>query len=96
MKEYAKMLYENPRGIGCKNCHGERGEGKILAYYTNKGIKTPYLIPSIQGLNFEDFKKSLMQIKSVKSIMPNYSLTDNEIIALYNYINQDKEQKNEK
>ena len=25
--EYAKMLYQNPRGIGCDKCHGSGGEG---------------------------------------------------------------------
>ncbi len=88
LKEYSKMLYENPRGISCKECHGIDGSEQILGYYIKKGVKTPYKIPSIQNLSFEEFKNSLKQSKDSKSIMPNYSLTDNEIITLYNYIKQ--------
>lgn len=82
------MLYENPRGISCKKCHGNDGSEQILGYYLKKGIKTPYKIPSIQNLSFEKFKNSLNQTKNAKSIMPNYSLTNEEIVSLYNYINQ--------
>ncbi|MCX2682745.1 hypothetical protein OQH60_02530 [Campylobacter sp. MIT 21-1685] len=87
-KEYSKMLYENPRGISCKKCHGNDGGEQILGYYTKQGVKTPYIIPSIQNVGFERFKNSLLQYKDSKTIMPNYSLTDNEILALYNYIQQ--------
>ncbi|MCZ0772444.1 c-type cytochrome [Campylobacter hepaticus] len=94
LKEYAKMLYENPRGISCKKCHGKDGSEQILGYYTKNGIKTAYKIPSIQNLNFEKFKNSLNQTKNTKSIMPNYSLTDDEVMTLYNYIKQfSKEEK---
>lgn len=37
--EYSSSLYKNPRGIGCNNCHGEKGEGKLVATYTHKGEK---------------------------------------------------------
>ncbi|EHT1335644.1 hypothetical protein KXE15_001293, partial [Campylobacter jejuni] len=50
--------------------------------------------PSIQNLSFENFKNSLNQSKDAKSIMPNYSLTNDEIVTLYNYIKQfSKEEK---
>ncbi len=29
--EYAKMLYLNPRGIGCDKCHGAKGEGSLIS-----------------------------------------------------------------
>ena len=38
--EYAKMLYQNPRGIGCDKCHGSGGEGSVIAKYKKK-IKKP-------------------------------------------------------
>ncbi len=72
LKEYSKMLYENPRGISCKKCHGNDG--------------------SEQNLSFEEFQNSLNQDKDAKSIMPNYSLTNDEIITLYNYIKQSKKE----
>ncbi|MDQ7068558.1 MAG: hypothetical protein Q9M40_11590 [Sulfurimonas sp.] len=34
--EYAAQLYKNPRGIGCHKCHGENGEGKLIANYKHK------------------------------------------------------------
>lgn len=94
LKEYSKMLYENPRGISCKECHGADGSEQILGYYMKNGIKTAYKVPSIQNLSFENFKNSLNQSKDAKSIMPNYSLTNDEIVTLYNYIKQfSKEEK---
>lgn len=31
--EYGKMLYNNPRGIGCNNCHGDDARGKKLVEF---------------------------------------------------------------
>ena len=42
LKEYAKMLYENPRGISCKECHGIDGSEQILGYYVKNNVKTAY------------------------------------------------------
>ncbi|EOG9651504.1 c-type cytochrome [Campylobacter upsaliensis] len=92
-KEYAKMLYENPRGISCKKCHGAKGDGQILGYYTHKDKKKAYEIPNIQNLSFERFKEALTKEQDVKSIMPTYSLTNDEIITLYNYIKQVSKEK---
>lgn len=85
-KEYAKMLYENPRGISCKECHGESGKEQILEYFTHKGKKKPFIVPNIQSVSFDDFVRSLSQTRQAKSIMPTYSLTNEEIKALYAYI----------
>ncbi|EAK2629071.1 hypothetical protein CC188_05305 [Campylobacter coli] len=92
LKEYSKMLYENPRGISCKKCHGSDGSEQILGFYMKNGVKTAYKVPSIQNLSFEEFRNSLNQDKDAKSIMPNYSLTNDEIITLYNYIMQSKKE----
>ena len=88
LKEYAKMLYENPRGISCKNCHGANGGEQILGHYTKKGKKIAFVVPSIQNLSFEEFSKALSELKDAKSIMPTYSLTKEEIRTLYEYINE--------
>ncbi|KGI57004.1 c-type cytochrome [Campylobacter sp. MIT 97-5078] len=94
LKEYAKMLYENPRGISCKECHGADGASQVLGYYTKKGEKEPFTVPSIQNLSFEAFKEALIEDKDTKSIMPTYSLTPSEIVTLYNYIQElNKEKK---
>lgn len=88
--EYAKMLYKNPRGIGCNKCHGINGEGKILARYKEKG-KTAYLkSPNINSLSKEDFFKSF---KKRHKIMPKYFLTYQEINSLYFYLQNIKKSK---
>ena len=85
--EYAKMLYENPRGIGCNKCHGRYGEGKIIAKYKKKG-KVYYLkSPNINNISKEDFFKSF---SSRHKIMPKYFLTYQEINSLYFYLQQIK------
>ncbi len=58
------MLYENPRGISCKECHGANGSEQILGYYMKNGIKTAYKVPSIQNLSFENFKILLIRVKT--------------------------------
>ncbi|WP_425426686.1 c-type cytochrome [Sulfurospirillum arcachonense] len=81
--EYAKMLYSNPRGIGCISCHGKKGEGSVLAKYKHKGKQKELVAPAINSLSkrkfFAAFKKS-------NSVMPKYFLTKKEIEVLYFYV----------
>ncbi|MBE0495036.1 MAG: cytochrome c [Campylobacterales bacterium] len=86
--EYAKMLYENPRGIGCNHCHGPKGEGKVLARYQDKGKKKELIAPPIHSLSQEAFLKGLAR---GNTIMPTYFLTKDEIESLYYYVTQSKE-----
>ena len=92
-KEYAKMLYKNPRGIGCDKCHGERGEGKIIASYFVKRkdlkikIKKEIKAPTINDISKIDFFKSF---KIKHKVMPTYFLTIQEIESLYYYIKNQK------
>ncbi len=87
--EYAKMLYKNPRGIGCDKCHSEDGSGKIITYYKNKKGKKLFLkAPSIRDIDEKEFFKSF---KKSHKVMPTYFLTQDEIESLYYYIkNQNK------
>ncbi len=81
--EYAKMLYQNPRGIGCDKCHGIKGNGKIIAKYKEKG-KNKYLkSPQINNVSKELFFKSFT---IPHKIMPKYFLTYGEINTLYQYL----------
>lgn len=89
--EYASQLYKNPRGIGCQHCHGDKGEGKLVANYMHKNIKKEFVGPKIIGSDFKDFFEALNQRNRG---MPRYYLTRKEIQALYLYLNQ--ENKNEK
>ncbi|WP_104721406.1 c-type cytochrome [Helicobacter mesocricetorum] len=81
--EYGKMLYENPRGIGCVECHGQAGEGRMIAEYYHKKKAISLQGPAINHLKFEVFAKALQESKKV---MPKYYLTKNEIQAIFEYI----------
>lgn len=89
--EYGKMLYKNPRGVGCNKCHGEKGEGMVIAKYVdfNKSSKTlfetEFKTPSINALSLQEFTDAVLDSKDV---MPTYFLTKDEIIALYKYLKQ--------
>jgi len=85
--EYASQLYKNPRGIGCNHCHGENGEGKLVATYIHKKEKKEFRGPAINGMNFKEFYKALNKRKRG---MPSYFLTKKEVQALYLYLNQEK------
>jgi hypothetical protein len=86
-EEYAAQLYKNPRGIGCQNCHGEKGEGKIVAKYIDKNVEKSFQGSAINNLDYAAFYKALnMRLDS----MPRYFLTSKEISALYFYLNEEE------
>lgn len=87
------MLYENPRGISCKLCHGADGSSQKLSSYKQKGQLKEFIVPDIREVPYKDFEKSLKEIKDTKSIMPSYSLTSDEIMILYSYIQELKKEK---
>ncbi len=91
--EYASQLYKNPRGIGCHHCHGEKGEGKLIATYVEKKEKKNFEGPAINKLDFNSFYISLNKRKDG---MPRYFLTQKEIEALYHYLQQSRVEKNVK
>jgi mono/diheme cytochrome c family protein len=83
--EYAAQLYKNPRGIGCQLCHGNRGEGKLIANYVHKKKKKSFSAPAINTISFREFHNALSERKRG---MPRYFLTDNEIEALYLHLHK--------
>lgn len=89
--EYAKMLYESPRGIGCHKCHGDRGEGKVIARYKEidkqdgKNKQKKFKVPPINNISEKKFIEAL---RSGKGIMPTYFLTKYEAQSLYYYIKE--------
>ncbi len=88
--EYAAQLYKNPRGIGCQLCHGEHGEGKLIAKYKHKGKQRSFRAPRIDNVAFASFFEAL---NSRKNGMPRYYLTQEEIEALYLYLHPQYEKR---
>lgn len=82
--EYGEMLYKNPRGIGCHNCHGLKGEGKLIATYKHKKDTIELKAPKISDIPYENFIASFGKNNSV---MPTYFLTNKELQSIYLYLN---------
>lgn len=91
--EYASQLYKNPRGIGCHLCHGEKGEGKLVATYVHKKKKKTFEGPVINNLDFNAFYEALNERKIA---MPRYFLTKKEVQALYLYLQETKDKSDAK
>lgn len=83
VENYGKNLYENPRGIACNKCHGNKGEGGVIAHYKHKGVNKTLLAPRINNIEFSTFSQAL---DIQKGVMPRYFLTDEEITAIYMYL----------
>ncbi len=83
--EYGEMLYNNPRGVSCAQCHGEKGEGKVIVKYReDKEEKV------IQGsdIRTKSLSQMIYTLNSFHEIMPRYYLTDEEAKAIYDYIQE--------
>ena len=85
--EYASQLYKNPRGIGCENCHGNNGEGKLVAKYKHNDEDREFRGPVINTMNFKEF---YIALNKRKTGMPRYFLTKKEIEALFLFLQQEK------
>jgi len=83
--EYGEMLYNNPRGVSCLQCHGKSGEGTTIVEFRD--------IHGKQAIEGPDIRKESLQamINSVNiyhKIMPRYYLTDEEVQAIYDYLQE--------
>lgn len=87
-EEYGEKLYMDPRGIGCHHCHGEKGEGQIIATYREKKKNRQLSAPRINNLSYWDFQQPFKKKNTSKNVMPAYHLTEMEIQALYKYLQQ--------
>lgn len=76
--EYGKMLYENPRGIGCNSCHGNSAEGKKIVQFKHTYKEDVYLCtlytPNIKNVSYENFKKKINQKRN-----PNKKFKEEEV-----------------
>ncbi len=91
--EYGQMLYQNPRGVSCVPCHGDHGEGALIAKYREEGKTVQLRGPDIRNVDRRTLRRAL---SAGKGVMPRYFLTDEEIRALYSYIQQAKKQMDNK
>ena len=85
--EYASQLYENPRGIGCQHCHGDKGQGRLVATYKHKGKSKEFRGPAINSI---DLKTFYLALNKARRGMPRYYLTFKEVKALYFFIQENQ------
>lgn len=81
--EYGEMLYANPRGVSCAQCHGKKGEGKVIVTYKEKKEKKSIDGPDIRR---ESLSRMISSVNEYHLIMPRYYLTDEEVKAIHDYI----------
>ncbi len=57
--EYGKMLFNNPRGIGCNSCHGDNARGKKIVDFRQEHDKKIYncslIAPDIKHIEYQTF-----------------------------------------
>ena len=87
--EYGQMLYSNPRGVSCSQCHGDNGEGRIIVSFKDVDGKKKV----IKGLDIREKSLSTMvnSVDTYHEIMPRYYLTDEEVKAIFDYLKKKNE-----
>ena len=83
--EYGEMLYKYPRGVSCVECHAEDGSGKLITEYRDILGKHQIIGADIRQTNRD---KMIAALNSDHKIMPRYYLTDNEIEAIYDFLQE--------
>jgi len=86
--EYGEMLYDNPRGVSCKECHGASGKGKTIVQYKDIHGKQKIYGADIRNTTLKEMSDA---VNSYHKIMPRYYLTTEEIKAIYKYLQKRKE-----
>jgi|GEM_PF-670419 len=67
--EYGKMLYNNPRGIGCNSCHGDDARGKKMVDFKQqlldkKVYNCSLVIPDIKNIDYATFSTKVNSKKN--------------------------------
>ena len=83
--EYGQMLYKYPRGVSCVECHGEAGEGKVIVEFRDIHGKQEIRGSDIRQKSLSEMINAL---NSYHEIMPRYYLTDEEIKAIHDFIQE--------
>jgi mono/diheme cytochrome c family protein len=87
--EYGQMLYSSPRGVSCSQCHGNDGQGKVIVSYKDEDGKK---VIAGSDIRQKSLATMIDAVNQYHKIMPRYYLTDEEVAAIYDYI----QKKNEK
>lgn len=68
--EYGKMLFNNPRGIGCNKCHGDDARGKRIVQFKHEHEKKMYncslVAPDIKDIDYATFSTKVNSKKNPK------------------------------
>jgi mono/diheme cytochrome c family protein len=83
--EYGQMLYNNPRGVSCAQCHGKKGEGKVIVKFHDTHGKQALKGPDIR---LKTLDQMIASINEYHPVMPRYYLTDEEVKAIYDYLQE--------
>jgi len=83
--EYGEMLYNNPRGVSCAQCHGKKGEGRTIVEFRDIHGKQALQGPDIRE---ESLVRMIKSVNSYHPVMPRYYLTDEEVKAIYDYLQE--------
>lgn len=81
--EYGEMLYDNPRGVSCVQCHGKSGEGRVIVAYKEMNERRELKGADIRQ---KSLKEMIHSVNSYHQVMPRYYLTNEEIKAIYDYL----------
>ena len=87
--EYGEMLFNNPRGVSCSQCHGKDGAGTIIVKFRDEEGKEAVIKGS--DIRRDTLQSMIKSINSYHEIMPRYYLTDEEIKAIYDYLQEKNE-----
>ncbi len=87
--EYGQMLYSSPRGVSCSQCHGDNGEGCIIVSFKDVDGKKKV----IKGVDIrqESLPAMISSVNIYHKIMPRYYLTNEEVKAIYDYLQKKNE-----
>ena len=86
--EYGEMLYSNPRGVSCSQCHGKDGAGTTIVEFRDIHGKQAIKGSDIRN---ESLQSMINSVNSYHEIMPRYYLTDEEVKAIYDYLQKKNE-----
>lgn len=90
--EYGEMLYNNPRGIGCAECHGDDGAGTTIVEYIDDDNKTKTI--NSPDLHKESLSSIINSVNRSHEIMPRYYLTRKEVRAIFEYLQEQRTKDN--